>query len=187
MKLYFLLILAQLLVGTIAAINTTVLFREIAAKGDTTQTLKLILKEKPDYPVAFVKVPEKGRWLIQLYKDGGDSIISPLDNEGNPTGDDILINHPSHLQSSQGLHFTISHFWTMNGINFFPPGKNQDAWQGDKVYLRIFNNSSIEEADKYIVSHTLFTTPNSNEVVAYVPDYGWDARGWISFRIQKEK
>lgn len=186
MKTYFLLLIALLLSTFLSATPNTIIFREAAAKGDTTQTLKLVLQEKPDYPVLYKKTNLEERWLIQLYKDGGDGVISPLDDQGKPTGDDMIVNHPSHLQSSQGLYFAISYIWTMNGITFYEPGQTEDAWQGDKVYLRIFNNTSIEEANKYIVSHSLFTVPPTNTVVMYIPDFGWDEKGWINFRKQKD-
>jgi len=185
-KVILTLLLILFSIGSAFSISSMVVFRERVEKGDTTQLLKLVLKEKPEYPVQFVKTPKEIRWVMQLYKDGGDGIISPLDSLSNPTGDDILINHPSHLNASQGIYFAVNYMWVSNGISFYPKGESKDAWQGDKIYLRIFNNTSIDKADKYIVSHTLYQVPVANAAVEYAPDYGWDTRGWISFRKNKK-
>ena len=187
MKTYILVILILLLtsilsVANASVVNIMVFFKDIAPQGDTIQTVQLILKEIPDYPVKFTKTPEESRILMQLYKDGGDGIISPLDSLGNPTGDDIIITHASHLWASQGIQLAIRNKWVSNGISFYPSGDKDDAWQGDSVYFRIFNAPTIKTATKYIVSHSLYTVPNTNTVLTYVPTYGWDKKGWVKFR-----
>lgn len=181
-KILLLLALLFVLSGYLVAQPIFITFREMADKQSVAATCSLVLQEAPEYPVGFVKTPVEERWLIQLYKDGGDGKINPLDKLGKPTGDDIMVTDSTHFNVSQGLYFAVPYVWMMSAFRFFAPGEEGEVWQGDKIYVRIFNNTSLDKADKYVVSHTLYTIPASNDVTSYVPDYGWDARGWISFR-----
>lgn len=184
MKRKALAVLSMLLlgIGYLIAQPSFVTFREMVAKESVSVTRSLVLKENPQYTIGFVKTPAQQRWLVQLYKDGGDGKISPLDKQGRPTGDDIMVTDSTHFNVSQGLYFAVPHVWMLSAFRFFAPGEEGEVWQGDKIYVRIFNNSSLEKADKYLAPHTLYTIPKSNDVTSYVPDYAWDERGWISFR-----
>ena len=179
-------LMLTLAIGLLTADMNIVIFRNIVAHDDTTETLKLVLQEFPDYPVTSENTPREEQLIIQLYKDGGDGIINPLDEQGNPTGDDVMITNPVHNLSKQGLFFKVPFAWLMNVLVFNAPDEEGEAWQGDSIYLRIFNSTSIETATKYLVSHTLFQIPSENTTVNYTPDYGWDARGWFEFRKIEE-
>ncbi len=168
--------------GILYAQNPIVIFREVVPKDESTQTLKLIRMEKPDYPIGSDVPPRDSRWLIQAYRDGGDGIISPLDSLGNTTGDDLRLTDPVHLKVSQGLYFPVEFVWMMAALRFNAGDDDAQAWPGDRIYLRIFNNTSIAKSNKYIVSHSLYVIPETNATISYVPEYGWDKQGWITFR-----
>jgi len=180
----FLLIPVIMLIftGMLSAVFSMVVFREITDEGTTCKTLQLVMEQNKKYPVGMDKTHKDFGWKVQLYKDGGDGIISPLDKEGNPTGDDIMITDPFHLNTSQPLVFPITRAWQMAGYRFTARDTTGEAFYGDKIYLRIFNHKDIAKADKYIVSHKLYTIPETNDAVNYVPAYGWDKQGWITFR-----
>lgn len=182
-KTRFLFLILMLFVNlSLFSVPTFLVIRETVEKGDTTETCKLVLRENPAYTVGFIRTPIEQRWLIQLYKDGGDGIISPLDSLGNPTGDDIMVTDSTHFKVSQGLSLPIAGVWPMSALKFEEPGSGGQVWHGDRIYIRIFNNASIDKADKYIVAHTLLKIMPANEVLEYVPDYAWDKQGWITFR-----
>lgn len=183
MKRNILLVLLIVFAATLLqAQSMMVIFREVTPNGTNAQTLELIRMEDPSYPIGS-NVPAKNeRWLIQAYRDGGDGIISPLDSLGNATGDDLRLTDPVHLKVSQGLYFALQNVWMMAGLRFTPGDDDAQAWPGDKIYIRIFNNTSIAKADKYIVAHSLYTIPATNASLSYVPEFGWDKAGWITFR-----
>ncbi|GEM_PF-2486895 len=178
------LVMVTLLLGMgyLTAQPSFVTFREMVDKESVSATCNLVLQENPKYTIGFAKTPAQERWLVQLYKDGGDGKISPLDKQGRPTGDDIMVTDNTHFNVSQGLYFAVPHVWMLSAYRFFAPGEEGEVWQGDKIYVRIFNGASVDKADKYLVSHTLYTIPAANDVTSYVPDYAWDERGWITFR-----
>lgn len=166
----------------LSAIPSIVVIREVAEKESVCTTLQLVQIENSDYPVGMIKQTDKKGWRVQLYKDGGDGVISPLDAKGNPTGDDQIVTDPFNVNSAQKLVFPIKRVWLMNGYKFADADSAGQVFISDKIYVRVFNNASISKADKYLVSHSLYTVPQKNEVVNYIPDYGWDSKGWIKFR-----
>lgn len=174
--------LLLLLCGVLSALPIMVVFSETVDKTAQTKTYSLIMQENPDYPAGFDKKNAPGRWIIQLYKDGGDDKISPLDENGMPTGDDEMITDSLLFNATQLLDLVVPYTLNLRLIRFFAKGEKGQAQQGDKVYLRIFNASSIEEATKYLVAHTLYSIPYDNVKLSYVPDYAWDKQGWITFR-----
>lgn len=182
-KSYFLIICFIVLIGGILkALPIVVGFREYVTQGDSTTTLKLVLNEDPGYPVGFDNNSTDQMWLIQVYKDGGDGIISPLDVNGLPTGDDVTATDTLMFNPKQRLKLRVPYAFNLQPLRFFAHGEKGQVQQGDKIYVRIFNNSSLDKANKYIVAHTLYSIPYDNIRTEYVPDYAWDKQGWITFR-----
>jgi hypothetical protein len=134
-----------------------------------------ILAEYPTYTT----IATGDKWLAQLYKDGGDNVISPLDNSGNPTGDDIMVTDALNANATQYVTVTLAAgnpYVTLLAIRFYP-GTSQ-ASQGDKVYMRIFNAHTIAGATKYMASVNLYTVPTSTATVEMDNILGWTA-SWI--------
>lgn len=150
---------------------------QVAFKDLSTVTLAVVHEEDPTYPIG-TSIPVDRQWLIQTYVTY-DSAIDPLDENGLPTGDDLAIT--GQVNSSFGLKFLNNGYWGSSATTFNDPGGAGSAFQGDKVYCRIFNSTSIATATKYIVMTSLYTvlttTPQSVQVT---PAYGWSPWTWIS-------
>jgi hypothetical protein len=159
-----------------------VTFREVVDPDTLALTRQLVLQQDPEFPIGKLSTPPEKRWLVQVYKDGGDGIISPLDSLGNPTGDDKMLTDPVHMRGTQWLYFPISYAWLAFSLKFYPQGENGQAWQGDKIYMRIFNNVSLNNSTKYLVFKSLYTIPTFNDNVSIIPDYSWDKQGWIPIK-----
>jgi hypothetical protein len=183
-SIVFLALLMLIFSTFLSAVTSFVIFRELTMDEASCKTYQLVLAEKSDYPLGKIKQTDKKGWLVQLYKDGGDGIINPLDNKGNPTGDDIMITDPFNFNASQKLAFPMKQAWHMNAYRFAPGDSLGQVSIGDRIFVRIFNNASIAKANKYLVSHKLYTISEGNEVVNYIPDYGWDKKGWITFKLK---
>ncbi len=172
-KAYLLLIVLLILTGsTLFAQYIQVTFRDVT---NPNQTKALILQQNPSYPIGSTVPPANERWLIQLYKDGGDNVIDTLNAEGLPAGDDIVCpNEPTTMNTTQGLYFAAVNTWLMNAIRFYPAGSTGVAHQGEKVYLRIFNAPTLGAATKYIQFTNLYTVPSTNATVNIVTSgYAW--------------
>jgi hypothetical protein len=168
----------------LTAATSFVVFREITKDKTNCSTYQLVKQVKPDYPLGKLKQTDKKGWLVQLYKDGGDGIISPLDSNGLPTGDDVMVTDPFHFNASQKLVFPMKQAWQMNAFRFADSDSSGQAFIGDNIYLRIFNSASVAKADKYIVSDKLHTITAGNNVINYAPGNGWSEKGWIVFKMK---
>jgi hypothetical protein len=149
-----------------------VTFRDILSPYTTNSR---ILEENPSYGVSPLPAVDV-RWIIQLYKTT-DSVIDPLDGNGNPTNDDVMVTDPLNLNATQYLVvLDATGRITTLAIRFYP-GTSQ-ASQGDKVYLRIFNAHTIASATKYIEFLAPYTVPVANYNLEVDPTYAWTA--WIN-------
>ncbi len=171
----FLIIFMLVTICNIFAAFYTITFRETAATGVPTTTRTSVLTQNASYPLSPLPAAAD-RWVIQVYKST-DNIISPLNSSGLPTGDDIVT--VTNVPSTQGLVFATTNVWLMSSLRFYDDGVTGNTYAGDKVYLRIFNASSIASATKYIESTSLYTIPSANATVNYIPTYGWSS--WVTF------
>ncbi len=162
-----------------AFINLTV--REVQTGPMVTLTRAKILLESPTYGTG-TQPPLADRWVIQYYTSP-NGVIDPLGTDGLPTGDDFVTAFYNGT-STQKLVFANASTWLTSTIRVYDDGVTGNTWQGDKVYLRIFNSNSIATATKYIQSTALYTLPTGATTLNYIaqrpavaPDYGWS--DWI--------
>lgn len=158
------------LVGTAFAQLVTIGFKD-ATQG----TLNLVREEEPTYPTA--TPTDYARWRVQLYTST-DGIIDPLDENGNPTGDDVLASPHSPTTGHVTLSFGPTGALNISNFVFAQPGGLGNCWWGgSNVYVRIFNAPEINNATKYIVFNNMYTTPTSNTQVQIpnAPINGWSA------------
>jgi hypothetical protein len=154
----------------------------VAFRDATVGTRDLVRLEDPAYPNATPTT--YARYWVQLYKDGGDGIMSPLDGLGNPTGDDILATCQSHLSGAfYPLAFGPAGAWAPSAFIFADAGGPGNTWKGDNVFVRIFNGTTIAGATKTIVFNGFYTVPLA--AGAYLPSIipapinYWSA--WVPF------
>lgn len=163
-------------VGTIFGQYIQVTFKDQSAP--INQTRNLVITEATALGVSYVNnQPVDQRWVVQLYKDGGDGIISPLDPITHaPTGDDVIAYTNTSSQTQQGVYFLTNTLWTMLSIRFYNDGVTGNTFQGDQVYLRIFNATSIALATKTIVFNILYTIPTATATADVTSQgLGWSA------------
>ncbi len=116
------------------------------------------------------------RWRFQWYKDGGDNVISPLSEYGLPTGDDIEAIGLFNPGNTTGTVFlTPVQTWVPSSAIFTYAGGAGNTFIGDKVYIRIFNASTIAAATKYMSFTSLYTitTIGTQTIQPFVPAYAW--------------
>jgi hypothetical protein len=163
------------------------IFAQTSAIGfrDTTQgTKNLILLQDPSYPNG--SAVYGNRFLVQMYKSI-DDVIDPLSSNGQPTGDDIQSTLSSPPSGNMSLLFTLSGTWSPSNFVIAANGSTGNTWRLDKVYLRIFNSTSITTATKYIQFNGLYTVPESNFTpsILVAPINNWNTTigtgGWVSF------
>jgi len=83
--------------------------------------------------------------FIQLIKDGGDGIISPPDENGNPTGDDVLADTTTISDGAGGPGY----FYDVKiGVS-----------DGEKYYVRSWNAPTVSSATYYGNNISLYTVP----------------------------
>jgi len=163
-------------VGTIFGQYIQVTFKDQSTP--INQTRNLVITEATALGVSYVNnQPVDQRWVVQLYKDGGDGIISPLDPITHaPTGDDVIAYTNTSSQTQQGVYFLTNTLWTMQSIRFYNDGVTGNTFQGDQVYLRIFNATSIALATKTIVFNILYTIPTATATADVTSQgLGWSA------------
>lgn len=181
-KIKFLLIFIVLLsVGIAFAQNVAVGFKE---SSSATRTLvNLEFGTPPGYPTGYpypTPATGFGKWYIQFYTDGGDGIISDVDSNGNPGGDDMLSTGIAN--TVQYLSFGPTGGLVMSSSTFTPVGGAGNTHPGSRIFLRIFNDTSIAAADKYFNFTGLYTiTTATTQNVNILPTYGWSS--WISKEI----
>ncbi len=158
-----------------AFINLTV--REVQTGPMVTLTRAKILLESPTYGTG-AQPPLADRWVMQFYTSP-NGVIDPLGTDGLPTGDDFVTAFYNGT-STQKIVFANASTWLTSTVRVYDDGVTGNTWQGDKVYLRIFNSNSIATATKYIQATALYTLPTGATTLNYIaqrpavaPDYGW--------------
>ncbi len=130
-----------------------------------------------DYTFTFPTTGNK--WRYQWYKDGGDGIISPLDEFGNPTGDDVVsVGSVGESGNTQGVvSLGPNQCWNPSAATFQPTYAPypKNTIMGNRIYLRIFNAPTIAAATKSIAFTALYTiTAANNQLISpYIPTYAW--------------
>jgi hypothetical protein len=159
--------LTLILLSLLEAVPITVTFR------DTSQaTRNLVLQEDPAYPNSTPTTYP--RFYVQLYKSV-DDIINPLSMYGQPTGDDVAL---TNTNGNQTLAFGPTGTWNSSGLICPDPIANplpNVAYHssGAKVYIRVFNSTTIATATRYFSSTSLYTILSATTNVIYIPSYGW--------------
>jgi len=164
--------IALFIFGALFAAPVQVTFKDTNA---ALVTRNLILQENTAYPTG-TGIPVNQQWIVQSYVSY-DDVIDLLDANANTTGDDVMIT--GQTNSSFGLKFLNNGYWGSSATTYNEAGGAGTAFQGDKVYVRIFNSTSIATATKYIVFTALYTvgttTPQS---IQCTPTYAWSP--WIT-------
>jgi hypothetical protein len=159
MKTTKLLLVLTLLfmVGLVSAQYIQVTFKDQSPAPNVTRTL--VMNRAAELGFSYVNnQPIANRWVVQLYTDGGDGIISPLDPVTKlPTGDDFIA--VTNAATTQGVNFLTNTLWTMYSIRFYDPGTTGNTFKGDNVYLRIFDATTIDAAIKVLTFTGLYTVP----------------------------
>lgn len=175
-------LMASVILGLYSQTNVTSSITTFRDLSDSTRIL--VWQEDPEYP--FLTPPEY-RWLIMAYLTE-DDIINPLNEKGEPTGDDIVNPYVSNIpergigQVSSGLRFgpDIAGAALILGGGVVVTPDNF----GKKLYLRIFNAPKLEDATKYMVFkfplRVIEAGPKLVNIYPYLP---WDTDPvwkWIS-------
>ncbi len=178
-KIKFLLVFIMLLsAGLVYAQLRAVRFYDSSGTGQTKAALdpECILVTGSAYTTT--NPPSAARWRWQWYKDGGDGVISPLDPVTHgPTGDDVICTgavDPPNTNGVVGLSPTGA--WTPSAITFNPPGSpGGNTTDGDRVFIRIFNNNQIAAATKSMTFTALYTITADalQNITPFVPAYAW--------------
>jgi PKD repeat protein len=159
--------LIYLIITLLEGVPVTISFR------DTSQaTRNLVLQEDPAYPNATPTTYP--RFYVQFYKSV-DDIINPLSIYGQPTGDDVALTNTG---GNQTLALGPTGLWYANGLICPDPIANPVPTvayhsSGAKVYIRVFNSTSIATATRYFSSTSLYTILSATTNVTYIPTYGW--------------
>lgn len=162
-------------------------FNDVVLVEGKSATLVKIHQENPAYPLGTTEAlnPAAQRWVIQLYHAGTNNAIDPLNEDGTPGGDDIQVSIAPHVNATQGLTFSTTGRWQPSGIRVYTAGESAGSdviqvYQGDKVFIRIFNNTSIATSTKYMQFLVPWTIQmNWNAVPVIANGLGWS--DWISF------
>ncbi len=186
-KVKFLLIFVILAVaGSAFALTGAVRFTD--ATGSPLTKAALDIEAIPLLGAAYtVTFPTSAnRWRYQYYTDGGDGIISPLDGNGAPTGDDF-ISLATNAYTTGTVSLTPANLWAPTAAIFAEsPGTGNTyiptdgGYAGDKVFLRIFNANTIAAATKSMVFTSLYTltTGTTQTISPYIPAYAWGP--WVA-------
>lgn len=163
------LVLMAFSFAALEAKNTMIAFRDT-----TSYSHDLVWMEDADYPV---NASAERRWIVIAYLSG-DDVIDPLSEDKLPTGDDIvnpfITNKPGHIagQLANGLIFGPAeyNYPLIIGGSLITP-----QYFGKKLYLRIFNAPSLDDATKYMEFDGLIEVKEElNPVILDVqPNYGW--------------
>jgi len=181
-KTTFLLIVLMLITLTsMFALTGAVRFIDAAASPLTKAVLDIeaVPLLGAGYTVTFPT--SANRWRYQYYRDGGDGIISPLDANGAPTGDDLIAT-ATNAYTTGTVALSPGNVWQPTAAIFAEyPGTGNTyiptagGYTGDKVFLRIFNANTIALATKSIAFTALYTltTATTQTIQPYIPAYGW--------------
>ncbi len=179
-KIRFVLVFIAL-VGIAAAFAqttpVTVRFYDSSGTNQTKAALDLEAIPLLGAPYTNTFPTSANRWRFQWYKDGGDGIISPLNADGTPGGDDEIATGntiPGNTQGTVGLAPTGA--WTPSGAGFDPAGSSSgNTHVGDRVYIRIFNHNQIASATKSMAFTALYTITSTGlqNISPFVPSYAW--------------
>ncbi len=149
---------------------------------NTTATRTIVNQEfgtPTGYPGGYpYPTPSSGfsKWLIQFYRTS-DSVIDPMDGNGNPTGDDIEVISVNYY--TQYLGFGPTGFINMMSCIFSSSVSTGNTHIGDKIYIRIFNANTKALATKSLaLSYPYTITSAATQNIAIYPNYGWGA--WSS-------
>jgi len=163
--------------GTLFAAPITLTFKDA-----TTATRALVWAENPSYPSPTPTDGSYSRWAVRVYKST-DNVIDPLGSDGLPTGDDVAVTNTG---STQFLGFGPTGGWTGNTPSLICPDPIATPdpnvayhTSSNKVYIRIFNSTSIATATKYFQATSLYTILSANATITYIPNYGWSS--WVTF------
>jgi len=118
-------------------------------------------------------------WICQIIIPGLDGVIDPPNTDGSPGGDDLLCNGGgnnfwdftwnSSWTGIQGQHYgTVQFLWPNTG-----QGTEPCANVGENFYLRLFNNTTVATATKYLNS-ALFLLPAANGDLYFNTTAYWD-------------
>ena len=143
-------------------------------QSNPNQTHDLVIKRASELGLEYPNRPaEEHQWIVQIYKDGGDGIISPLDPKTYlPTGDDEIA--VTNEDAAHGVFFLTDTLWTMRSTKFFKDRATGNTFPGDLVYLRIFDASEIAKAKKCITSKALYQVPSTTSLKDVADqDMGW--------------
>jgi hypothetical protein len=143
-------------------------------QSNPNQTRDLVMKRAAELGITYVNRPaEEQQWVVQIYKDGGDGVISPLDPKTLlPTGDDVVA--VTNEDTTQGAFFLTNTLWTIRSTKFFKDNATGNTFQGDMVYLRIFDASDIAKATQCITFKNLYKVPAVTALVdVSSQEYGW--------------
>jgi hypothetical protein len=159
-SLLLLLLFTTLLGANLFGQYITGIFRDIQTPFTAGSR---ILAENPSYTT----LPADQKWLVQLYEDGGDQVVSPLDASGNPTGDDVLVTDVTLNQNSAQYvtltMVTTNPYVNLLAIRFYPT--SGQVMQGERCFLRFFNAHTIAAATKSFAFNTTYLVGTSNFTV----------------------
>ena len=136
-------ILIVLFITSIVALSAV----NIQFKDTTGTTYATLSAEYPGgaYPLGTAA----GRYKVVYYNAGANGVIDPLDTDGNPTNDDVLINNGTNPQDVTCAPPGV-HGWTQTVGYTVPETGTVNTLVGHNVFCRIFNSSDLSTATKYI-------------------------------------
>jgi hypothetical protein len=179
-----LMILVMILLTTsmLLAVPITLTYRDTS-----TATRSLIWTELPTYPSPTPTDGSYDRWIYKMYKTT-DNVIDPLDSNGNPTGDDVLATNyiqQGFVDNEGKLNLGPTGGFTVNSpaLNAYDAGASETLIYhsiGQKIYLRVFNSSSLATATKSIAWATPLTVLSATATINFTPTPGWSAVGWVT-------
>ena len=159
----------------------------VGFRDGTTGTRTIVRLQDPAYPNSTPTT--YARFLVQLYKST-DAVINPLGLDKLPTGDDIASVTSGNATGSLMLSFGPTGTWAPSNFVFQGQGSTDgNTFQGDFVYVRIFNASTIAASTAYLQFNGLYTVPvaNATPSILAAPINGWNTTigtgGWQTYSV----
>jgi hypothetical protein len=157
-------------------------------RDTTTATRTLIWAELPTYPSPTPTDGTYDRWIYKMYMTT-DSVIDPLDANGNPTGDDVLATNyvQQGFADNQGkVNLGPTGGFTINSpaLNAYDQGASETLIYhsiGQKIYLRVFNSSSLATATKSFTWAAPVTVLSATATINITPTPGWGT--WVTHAV----